>query len=324
MPKVSVIVPTFNASIFLPETLTAIRSQTFTDHEVIIVDDKSTDNTREVFQNLGAKGIRYHYLEQNHGGPSRPRNIGTQMATGEYIAFCDSDDIWQPDHLAHAVNLLNSHHEVAMVFTDEEKIDDSTGQSLGMFLADYDQFNKLRKKQVSAHFFIIESSDAFPCLFFENFIMPSGVVIRKQIFENVGLFDEDLTNGDDRDMWFRITRSHAIGYVNLPGFKYRIRRGSISGRGPVLAENRSKVLRKQMELGLPAFLEKQCLKMIAKNLYGIGYFYQSQSQMKKAREQYLKSISTAWNWAAARGLLITLLGSRLYDTLWRITHRHVE
>lgn len=320
MPKVSVIIPTFNASIFLPATMAAIRSQTFADFEIIVVDDKSTDNTREVVLNLDSSEIRYHCLKKNHGGPSLPRNIGIKMANGEYIAFCDSDDIWQRDHLLNAVNLLDSRDELGMVFTDAEKVDFTAGQSLGIFLYHYDRFKSLPKTQLAEHFYTLESNTAFPALFYENFILTCGVVVRRKVFDEVGLFDERLTNADDWDMWLRITRVHSIGFIDLPGFQYRIRSGSISGRGPILAENRTRVLRKQLELGLPTILTKRCHQLIAYNYYGIGHYYQSKLDMSKAREQFLLSLRTFWNWAAVKGYLISLSGSRFYNTLRRIKY----
>jgi len=251
MPIVSVVIPTYNAAKYLPETINSVLEQDFDDLEIIVVDDKSTDNTKKVLNEIGSDKIRYYRLEENHGGPSLPRSIGVKEAKGEFIALCDSDDLFAPGRLSSAVKFLRNYPELGMVFTDEQKFDGATGKDLGNFLEGYEIFHTLPRKEVAGNCFVIASDDAFSCLFFENYVMPSGVTVRSSIFKDIGCFDETLTNGDDRDMWFRITRKYPIGFINKIGFRYRVRASSISGRGPSLAENRTRVLRKQIEIGLP-------------------------------------------------------------------------
>lgn len=315
MPIVSVVIPTYNAGKYLPATINSILEQDFDDLEIIVVDDQSTDNTEEVLNKIGSDKIFYYCLEENHGGPSRPRKIGIKEAKGEFIALCDSDDLFAPGRLNFAVKLLRNHPELGMVFTDEQKFDDATGKDLGNFLKGYDRFHALPKKQVEKDCFVIAPDNAFSCLFFENYIMPSGVTIRRSIFKDIGSFDETLTNGDDRDMWFRITRKYPIGFINKIGFRYRVRAGSISGRGATLSENRIRVLQKQMEASLPDYLHKRCQELIAQHYYSIGYNFQIQGQISKAREYYIESLRTSLNVIALKGVLITLLGGWSYAWL---------
>ncbi|WP_321371069.1 glycosyltransferase family A protein [uncultured Desulfuromusa sp.] len=318
MPTVSVVIPTYNAEKYLPETLKNILMQTFDDYEVIIVDDCSTDNTRQVIGEIDSEKIRYFCLETNHGGPSRARNVGINEARGKYIAFCDSDDLFEVDHLMDAVTFFRLRTDLGMIFTDESKFDDETGKDLGNFLNGYNQFHSLPKKKEEDGFFIIQPADSFPCLFFENYIMPSGVVARREIFDDVGPFDESLTNGDDWDLWFRVTRKYQIGFINKVGFRYRIRANSVSARGPILAKNRSEVIRKQIESSLPSFLNKRAKKMISHNYFGIGYCSQVQGGMSEARKNYLLSLRTSLNLAAFKGLFITFLGRNVYFTIRKL------
>lgn len=324
MPLVSVVIPSYNSAQYLPKTIASILAQDFDDFEIIIVDDKSTDNTKEVISGLVAENIHYYCLEKNHGGPSLARKIGIEKSRGVFIALCDSDDLFLPNRLRTAVTFLLKCPELGMVFTDEQKFDDRTGRVLGNFLDGYDIFHALPKKEVGKNCFVITPDNAFSCLFYENYIMPSGVTIRREIFKEIGTFDESLTNGDDRDMWFRVTRKYPIGFIDTIGFQYLVRASSISGRGPGLAKNRSRVLQKQQESGLPGKLHNRCQKMIAQNYFGIGYHFQIQGQMHQARGYYYQSLHTSFNKAAFKGVIISLLGTKMYFGLKKVKKRLTE
>jgi len=312
MPKLSIVIPTYNSAKYLSETIDSAIAQDFLDFEVLVVDDCSTDNTKEIVLSYVDNRIKYLSLITNHGGPSRARNIGIKSAVGEFVALCDSDDICAPGRFQDAVDFLNMEKSIGMVFTDELKFNEETGANIGNFLQGYDRFKLLPKLEIAENFFVIKSNDAFSCLFFENFILPSGVVLRKEAVEHIGYFDESLTNGDDKDMWFRMTRNYPIGFINKIGCRYRVRVNSISRRGYSLAENRIKVLQHQLDLGLSVFLRKRCLKMIAINYYGIGHHFQSLGEMSSAREYYLRSLKASLNLSAMKGLFISLLGKRIY------------
>lgn len=105
---VSIIMPTYNAERFLKETIESVRSQTFENWELIIVDDMSTDSTFKVASEFAREDERIvvHQLEKNSGGPAQPRNKGVGLAKGRWIAFIDSDDLWHPNKLEHQLNAL--------------------------------------------------------------------------------------------------------------------------------------------------------------------------------------------------------------------------
>ena len=98
-PLVSVVIPTYNSARYLSETLASVLSQTYTNFEIIVVDDGSMDNTREVVAGLKSPKVKY-FWQSNSGGPSHPRNRGIELAQGHYIALFDSDDIMLPAKLA--------------------------------------------------------------------------------------------------------------------------------------------------------------------------------------------------------------------------------
>ena len=306
MIKVSVVIPTHNSGVYINSAIQSVLSQVG-DFEIIVVDDASTDNTEEIVKSFRGAPIQYYRLESRHGGPSKPRNIGVRSASGEYIAFLDSDDLMLPQRLALSSRYLDETPEIGLVFSDGLKFDDVTGVDLGSFLYNYSIFWNLPKISMGDGRQVISAIDAFSALFYTNYIMPSGVTVRKNIIINSGYFDESLTNGDDRDMWFRISRSNSIGYLTDPLFRYRVRSGSISMRGPILAENRIKVFRKQLKFRLDSNLEHQALRMISLNLAGVGYFYRSKGEMEKACLLFRQAITECFSWFALRGYILSLL-----------------
>src|SRR5260370_32555542 len=115
MNVVSVIIPTYNSAAYLGEAIHNVLAQTFQDFEVIVVDDASTDNTKEV---VGLIGKRIRYIRQDRAGPSTARNHGILESSGDLIAFLDADDVWLPTKLAKQVDSLKQHPEAVLVYTD--------------------------------------------------------------------------------------------------------------------------------------------------------------------------------------------------------------
>lgn len=119
--KVSVIIPTYNLARYINETVDSVLGQTYKNYEIIIVDDGSTDNTKEALSEYGGK---ITYIFQENQGVSAARNKGIKEAKGEYIAFLDADDLWLKDKLELQIGLMNSNPEVAMIFTDGESFNE--------------------------------------------------------------------------------------------------------------------------------------------------------------------------------------------------------
>src|SRR5262245_37957669 len=127
--EVTIILPTYNRARFLPEAFAAIRGQRFTDWELIVVDDGSSDQTRALVEELAASGaqpVRYFYQENQ--GPYAARNMGLDHASGQYIAFYDSDDVWLPHHLADCVEALETNPEVDWAYGACRMVDYATRQ----------------------------------------------------------------------------------------------------------------------------------------------------------------------------------------------------
>lgn len=191
MPKVSVIIPTYNRVDFVQEAIESVFSQSYRDFEIIVVDDGSTDDTHNILATFIAEGL-IQYIYQDNAGGGNARNTGIQAAQGKYIALLDSDDLFLPKKLAKQIALLEKHGEAGMVHCGFSKFDD-TGKDLGY--RDPSRF----------------SGWIYPKLLLEwsVLISTSTVVIPASVLQEIGGFD-DTTWAADLDMWRRISRRYEI------------------------------------------------------------------------------------------------------------------
>jgi len=196
VPKVSVIIPTYNRADFIEDAIESVLCQTYKDFEIIIVDDGSTDNTKDVLQKYHNK-IRYIY--KNNGGEASARNAGIKNAQGAYIAFLDSDDLWLPERLKFGVHALDSDKDIGLFFSDCNRV-----------------FNGERADKTYFDDYKPYSGFIFRQLYIQDFIPTLTVISRKECFQQVGIFEEKLTLCTDYDMWLRISSCFKIDYIKIP------------------------------------------------------------------------------------------------------------
>lgn len=190
-PIVSVIIPTHNRAQLLREALESLRSQTYTDFEAIVVDDGSTDNTREV---VGSFDDRFQYIYQVKQGRSRARNRGLETARGRYVAFLDDDDLFRAHKLEVQVRCLDENPEVGWAYSSARNVD-SNGKPFGF--PDYKA---------------VESGWIYPLIALYRpltVILPT-VMVRHEVLDVVGGFDERMERFEDTDMWRRIGKRFAV------------------------------------------------------------------------------------------------------------------
>lgn len=212
-PCVSVIVTTYKRAKLLAETLDSILAQTFTDFELIVVDNLSEDGTGEYVTSIADPRVRY-FRNANHGVIAANRNYGIRQAKGRYIAFCDDDDLWQADKLEQQVNLLEQHAEVALCYTQAES-----------FLGDKILAARMNRRQVRAnHFFQLLRGNFFP---------NSSVLIRREVFEELGMLTEDASLREDYEMWLRIARRHRLMGIEASLIRYRVHPSNVAGNRAV-------------------------------------------------------------------------------------------
>jgi glycosyltransferase involved in cell wall biosynthesis len=205
MPKVSVVIPTYNRAHFISDAIQSILTQSFRDSEIIIIGDGSTDNTAEV---VSAFPVIYS-CEENKG-VSVARNRGIELAQGEYIAFLDSDDIFMEDALAKGVEVLDKHPEVGF----------SCGQ---MYIADeMGRILKLEKAPLKHSCVRQGKEDIRELLIFGHHFTTSTAMVRKSCLDEVGLFDPSFSYGsEDIDLFVRLAKRYAVAYIAEPLVKYR-------------------------------------------------------------------------------------------------------
>ena len=205
-PKISVVIPTYNRAHLLPECLQSVLAQSFQDLEIIVVDDGSIDNTREVVSSFP---VRYCYQENQ--GPAAARNRGVGLARGEYVAFLDSDDLLAKDSLKMSVEVLDKHPEVGFSYGQAYQTDHK-GYVFGL------------ENTGSIHSAIREGSEEIRrFLISGNHITLSTVVARRSCLNTVGLFDTGFRSGsEDLDLWMRLSKKYAVAYIAEPLAKYRL------------------------------------------------------------------------------------------------------
>lgn len=188
---ISVIIPTYNRAYLIREAIDSVLGQTNPNLELIVVDDGSTDETAEV---LARYGERVRVIRQENRGVSAARNAGIAAASGEWIAFLDSDDLWKPRKLEKQMAWLQAHPQVKICHTDE------------IWIRGGVRVNSMKKHAKPAGWIFEE------CLPF-CVVSPSSVVIHRSVFDVVGLFDETLPACEDYDLWLRVAVKYPFGYI---------------------------------------------------------------------------------------------------------------
>lgn len=210
MPRVSVIIPTYNCARFIAATLDSVLAQTDQDFEIIVVDDGSTDNTRAVLQPYLD---RITYIFQQNSERSAARNNALRRAGGEYVAFLDSDDLWTPDKLERQIAVLEANPQVSLVFSQARYIDEN-GQPISFCGQTIDG------EPGEA----VKIADYSIPLLSGNVVAGGGsaAVVRRWMLDEVGEFDLDLVQSEDWDMWVRLAQMGPFAYIPEPLTSYRV------------------------------------------------------------------------------------------------------
>lgn len=225
-PRISVIIPAYNAAATIGEAVHSVLAQHWENIECIVVNDGSTDNTAEV---LEPWRDRICYIEQANGGFAAARNLGMQQARGEWIAWLDADDIFQPDKLLRQMALVRRYPEVSLVCSDFSMFDEG-GERCGSGLAQYygvfsrgmtleQAFEQHTKLANGDNAFV---GNVFDALLQGNFLHPPTAMFRKAVFEQVGPQCTSLVNATDYEYFLRIARRFTVGYVDAPLLRYRL------------------------------------------------------------------------------------------------------
>jgi len=193
--KYSVIIPTYNNGKYLPESLGSALNQTVSPHDVIVVDDGSTDNTPDVIKPY-LSDTRIKYIRTENRGVSAARNTGIEMANSELIAFLDADDIWLPNKLEAQLPLFNN-PRVGVVYSLRQPFNEHG------LIKNYEHVKVFR-------------GDVLRHLMEHNFICLSSAVVKRECFDKAGLFDVRFSHGEDMHLWLRIAaEGYEFEYVSM-------------------------------------------------------------------------------------------------------------
>ena len=264
VPRVSVVIPSYNRAECIEKAIDSVLEQTVDDIEIILVDDGSTDNTREIVLNKYGDQVRYVYQE-NQGIPGA-RNTGIKNARGDYIAFLDSDDYWRPGKLERQMSLAEEHPEYGLLASRCDKI-----QCAGHI--------KKPNRPLSYQSRRGKSGWVLNDLFQANFIRTSAVIIRRDCFDKVGLFDEKLKQTDDYDLWLRMAAEYQVGFINEFLTVYVDNPNGISGDGLIGRLDCLYALEKSyLKQKIP---EKLYNLRMAQNYFAVGRHYLQRGDREK-------------------------------------------
>lgn len=230
--KISVVIPSYNAAGMIEQAVDSVLAQDWPNIECIVIDDGSTDDTEQV---LAPYSEKIRYLRKQNGGFASARNLGMRESHGEFIAWLDADDIFQPDKLSRQMVLLTECPEIGLVCTDFSMFD-KNGVIYDSALSQY--YGVLKKilgfedifsrKHALGNGDVCWSGFVLDTLLKGNFIHPPTVLFRKQVFDQVGPQLEGLVNATDYEYLSRIAGQYQIGLLNEPLLQYRISEGQSS------------------------------------------------------------------------------------------------
>jgi glycosyltransferase involved in cell wall biosynthesis len=231
-PCVSVIIPAYNIAEFIGETLDSVMAQTYTDYEVVIVNDGSPD-TEAMERVLAGYPDRIVYIKQENQGAGAARNAGLKAAHGRYVAFLDGDDVWFPSHLSEQVALIESGPGYDLVYADAE-----------IFGGNHDNFRTCMEANPSDGEATFDSLLSSKCS-----VITSAVVARREPIIEVGSFDETLRNAQDFDLWLRLAKRPGarLNYQRKVLIRHRIGHESLASNEIRSLEAEVRVLTKMAE-----------------------------------------------------------------------------
>lgn len=277
-PKVSVVIPAYNQAEYLDQAIQSALNQTYNNYEIIVVDDGSTDNSREV---VGHFGNRVRYVWQKNLGLSAARNAGIRIARGEYIALLDSDDLFEPDFLSTLIMTLERNPRADAIYCVAQTVDLANNplpQRIGRVV--------------------------LPELFYETllkggFFPPTCMLAHKYCYDNY-LFDESLRRVEDLDLWLKIARHYTVIGLDKVLVRYRITPNSLSNDPSLVLSHRLSILQTHFGNEPQAYMH---WKPKQSEAFGRSYFAAACEyiQLHNLREAYrfiLKAFNTCPELAA--------------------------
>ena len=284
--EVSVILPTYDRADLVSDSIRSVLDQTFEDFELIVVDDASNDDTTGVVQGFADDRIRYIKHEQNKGAPAA-RNTGIEAAVGDIIAFQDSDDQWHPRKLEKQMEAFEAvSSDVGVVYT---------GMNRGREHSEvYLPYTGVEKAE----------GDIQCSLQQQNFIPTQVAAVRKDCFDAVGPFDENMTPLEDWELWIRISRQFQFRLVDEPLVTGEVLPDSLSTDQRALVEARKRIIAKHRDY----FSDRT----LARHSFYVGHGSMKLRHPKEARSFLLQAMRANPHPRHVSALVLSILSLRIY------------
>lgn len=310
-PTITAVIPAFNSAAYIKDAVESIRAQTFPINEIIIVDDGSTDNTKDIIRTLGDD---IHYIFQDNAGPSAARNRGIREASSELIAFLDADDQWTKTKTEQQVSIFDRHPEMVLVAGDMSEIDTQDRIIVPSVLQKHDllfRFQELNGRPVP---------NALAFLMRINFIPTGTVLARRNALLEAGCFPEDIRYGEDLALWARIASRHAISCV--PGvLMLRRQHGqNVTQDTLPLFRDLVNVCIRVREWGRNALVQQGVDpdQLVSSAWANLGYAYFTSGDIKHAKQAFSHSMQEKLNMRAFSYQLLSNLPLTLVSGLRKI------
>jgi glycosyltransferase involved in cell wall biosynthesis len=295
-PCVTVIVPVYNSVHLLPAALETVFNQTFQDFEIILIDDGSTDGSLELLKTYES---RARVLTQTNSGASSARNKGIAMAHGEFIAFLDSDDLWDPKKLEMQVAVFRENPETGVCFTDCLYFD-ATKEWDGNFRR-YPNLNGM----------------VFDALLVDHFVSTSAVMVRHDCLKDVGVFDETLIGCEDYNLYLRLAQKYPYRFIPEPLVKLRCHEGNLSNNLPQMCRDEISNLDKIAEMFPEMEIPKNKIK--SDIFFRFGQYYFDANDFRSAKKAFRAAIKfKPKKFTAYIYLLLSIMPSALRSPLRNI------
>lgn len=206
----SIIVPLYNKEKYIKDTINSVLLQTYTDFEIIVINDSSTDNSLPIVQSINDKRLRIY--TKTNGGVSEARNYGIKRAKGEYICFLDADDLWKPEYLKNLYEITKKHPFAGMICSAYSIFKDSNKCSLCQ--------SDLLKYNINSEFEL--DFFKYSVLQKQSIALTSAVCIKREVLTKIeGPFSNGISIGEDIDVWVRVASISNVVYSNKPFMLYR-------------------------------------------------------------------------------------------------------
>jgi len=312
---VSALIPAYNSEAFIGEAIQSVRSQTLPVAELIVVADDSTDQTAQIAESMGARVIN----NGNRGLPAA-RNRCVLESSQPWIAFLDSDDIWEPEKIERQMDLVSQNPDVALVTCDYH-IFQTAGIVCESALDKYRSGYQSQPKRSCVQGKIIDQLDPdFADAYY--FLLASNVMLRRDVLESTGLFDESLYSADDFDCFMRMLANHHLGVAETVLVRRREHENNTSVHHPQAALSCLAVTHKVLENPerYPAATVKLCADWLPANLRHAGAKQLWNGNAKDGRHLLLQSVKLEFSVRTALALAASLAPAVISRNLMRARH----